>query len=251
MDMRALLGAAWKRKWLVALGFLVGAVLSFNSLYRADLEFVDGRPRVAISENSHASYEANVQLMLFDPAFGIGRAGQDRERPDSFNRTVQLAPSYAALLTSQPVMRALEASNGPVDVAIAPTPVENSPIIQVKVSGSDGARVVQIADGVAPAFMHYLKDSQESHEIPAYDRMIVRQLSAAGRPMVTISRNTEIAALAFLMPIAMVFALVFILENVTRPQVDEKEEDAALTDEHRVPSRATDDPIPSPIEASS
>lgn len=241
MDIGLLFGSAWRHKWLMLVAVLVGFSLAFSSLYKVHYDAA-GSPgqRLKLSDRSTSVYESEIQLMLFDPAFGISRAGQDYERVDSFRRAVELAPTYAHLALSDPVIASIESTTGPVDVVLDCQSVEKSPLLAVKVIGSDAARVVEIADSIAPAFQSYLTDEQNKYEVPVYDRMAVRQLAEPSPPVARVTRGAEYAAIAFIAPIMIALSIVYILENMRRNRALASQDSVNAKSAARAPADGND-----------
>jgi hypothetical protein len=219
MDLRLLVHAAWKQKWIVLIAVVAGLLLAFMTLYRIDVvREGDGRSRLAVAERSYTVYESQVQLMLFDPLFGVSRAGQDSERPDSFRRTVELAPTYAYLAVGEAVRAALEASVGLSGTSLSCQSVEKSPLLVVNVTGSDEAGVVRVASSVGSTFQEYLRAQQDTYGVPVFDRMAVRQVAEPTPLSSVVSRNIEIAAVALLAPLLIVLAVIYTREGLRRDQ---------------------------------
>lgn len=211
MDLVNVLRAASRHKLIISMAVLVGVILGVLSLYGVARDGRNGPLRLKSRSASH--YTAEADLVVDTADFAIGRADVDaggRAKVDG----VELAAVYAYIASSEPVMKSVEASIGPVDVELTVEQVPRTPVIRVLSKGKDAERTRTVADAVARSFTTYLEGLQRQHEVPAQERVIVRYI---GTPRLTAeesARTGETALLAFMLPVLGGLGLSFVIDNM-------------------------------------
>lgn len=190
-----------RRHWvLMSLGVALGLIVAVGSLYHLDRSADTPRLR----PRSFTQYKMEMQLIVIDPFFGLGRAGVNIDQPDLFMKTVILSATYAKLLTSDAVRASAERTAGPADAEITSDAVDGSPIVLLTLSGRDADHMEAYGRALAKSLQDYLQEQQEEQDISSRERMSVRLL-AVSEPIAEKSRRLETALLAFMGPVA--FAL--------------------------------------------
>jgi hypothetical protein len=156
-------------------------------------------------------------VLIDQPGFGMGRSG----RFDiTENKPTNLAPTYAYLALSDEVMRRASTTLGrPIDrqgVAIQAEAVQASPVFVVTVDGKDPAEIEKVAGAVAAAVESYVKEQQTANRIPRSERLTVAAFGAPSHAEALTSRDTEVAAVLFLIPLFLATGLALVAENVSR-----------------------------------
>lgn len=197
MDLEQVLKVVWRRKSLVVLSVIIGSLLAFNVLGQ-----------------SYTTYETSLTLILDNADFALGRAVYRLERGDSIARTTDLAPVYAALLTSDKTLDEAFSKVGERPRSVVAEPVSDSPLITLTVKGVREAVVMNTAKEVADVFIKDMVEQQNANNIAPADRVVTSILSSPAKPRAIESRRTEIAALYFLAPVATALFAVFVMENL-------------------------------------
>jgi capsular polysaccharide biosynthesis protein len=152
----------------------------------------------------------------------MGRTDTPIEKP------IVLAPTYAYFATDDTVMRALEKKYGkPLNAKIAAFPVNNSPVVQLTVEGSDPNYITKVAATAQQAFIAELESYQKTNNIPEESRIVVRPLGPASEPELVVSRQYEILAVLFMLPVIAFIGLALLVDNAKRKREAEPAVQAA------------------------
>lgn len=204
MDVLKLLGVV-KRRWVImSLAVLAGVFLAFVTVYR----YADGK----LKPRAYTQYTMDMQILVVDPAYGMGRAVGDLEAPDTFGKTILLANTYARLATSDEVQKKAEGVAGPSGAAVTAEGVQQAPIINITLEGGDEDRMKAYGVALGKALQAYLVAEQEERKIPKSDRITVRVLSKPSVRQVN-SRHWEMALLTFLAPAVVGFSLAVLRDR--------------------------------------
>lgn len=213
MDLSRILRVLWSHRWLLLAGAVFGLVLSFLSVYRIG---TDKSGTWVYEPRSYTTYRTTARVILERPGFELGRALTMKEAysyPDP-ERTINLAVTYAYMMTSDFVERDVRREVGPVKAKIEAQPVESAPIIELTVEGRDSRHIKRVAQAVVDSFARYLKKRQDTSGVPVNDRVLVAKLEGPTPPAPQRSRTTEVALLAFLAPVAAFGGAALVFENV-------------------------------------
>ncbi len=207
MDLRMAFSVLLKHKWIMLFGLLAGVLLATMSLFT--VKVVDSRAQ--FTRRSNATYTATVPVLVDLPGFGLGRADVSMDKPS------RMAPTFAYLVTSQDVLNRVVEKIGPIPVKdkVLAVEVEDSPLFQVVVEGSDSKRVSREAVAFAEAVSEYVLERQQSSDILASSRLVLSPLGSAAPPVEVQSRDVEIAAILLLLPILTAGGVAFVLENLS------------------------------------
>jgi len=196
---------------LVAAGVVAGVILALVWTYRLSWG-VDG-PK--LSPRFPATYVTSINAVIDTAQFGLGRSDTD------MYRLALMAPTYAQLLVSEPVLQDAEKSLGaPIDALVLAKPVESSPIVQLTVQGTDRVRLRAIALAVVDAFRTYVSDSQAENQTPVNLRLTIRGIDRPTEPQPVSNRQSEIALILFSLPIAAAVVLASRIEHSTENQAN-------------------------------
>jgi capsular polysaccharide biosynthesis protein len=212
-----------RKHWVITIiGVLLGVVCAFAVSYR--LAMVGGQ--LHAERRSRTTYKSEVQILISEPGYGMGSAGVVEESlPEAFGKTQAMAPVYAQLVLSDAVMNAASLKLGSgVGELVEAEAVKDCPIVKVKLTGDDPARLTKLALALAASLEEYLTKNQDDYNVPPGDRLTVGVLSAPRDPIPQRSREIELALLAFASPILLAMGVGFVLERPARP-TNESEED--------------------------
>lgn len=199
----------WRRHWLLLLvGTVVGAIVLVVTLFSVDRT---ASPPV-LQPKSFTQYKLEMQLLVVDPLFALGRAGRDPEQPDLFQKTIALSTTYAELLTSDAVLSSAKKKVGPTDIQASSENLQNSPIILLTLEGTDSGQMRTYGKAMAESLQRYLQEEQEQSGIDKYDRMSVRLISVSN-VQATSSRKWELGLLAFATPVALALGLAMMKDR--------------------------------------
>lgn len=204
MDILKLLGVVRRRWVIMSLAVLLGLALAFLTVYR----YSDGR----LKPRAYTQYTMDMQILVVDPAYGMGRAAGEAEAPDTFGKTILLANTYARLATSDDVQKMAEKVAGPSNAAVSAEGVQQAPIINITLEGGDEDQMKAYGSALGKALQAYLVAEQDERRIPKDDRMTVRVLSEPSVRQVN-SRHWEMALLTFLAPAVVGFSLAVLRDR--------------------------------------
>lgn len=208
---------AARRHWvLVLVGLLLGVLLASLAVLKVEPS-VQG-PRLSV--RSPGDYSTNMTAVINTADFGLGSSDTD------VARLAMIAPTYAEMLTSQPVLRAAQSKlppgtaiqkadstfPGSIDAQVSAEAVSQSPIVKVKVEARSKQLAVDTAVAVVSAFRRYL-DSQQSSATPVEKRLVVMEMGAPAEPQLVSNRQKEFAVVLLLLPLAMSLGLAWRIEH--------------------------------------
>lgn len=203
----------FKRHWVLGIaGLSLAAIAVLAVSYRIQPDEHGAGP--SLQSRSFTSYTVGMQLMVVDARFNVGRAGRPEDRTwDAYSTTMLLAKTYAELLTSDMVRAAAEEKVGPLEGAATAKNLEQSPLIELTLSGDDPVRLRKEGAALAAGLSGYLKSQQDEHDIPEADRITLTVVSRGDVPAVEQSRDWEVALIAFLVPLAGAAGLALLLDS--------------------------------------
>ena len=189
--------ALWRYKFIVLLAVTAGIWLAASA-----------------SSRSYTTYESNVRLILDTPSSTLVKVGIEPGERDALERTINLAQTYAYLVDSGPVKQKLRSEFGTIRETIDVQSIQDSPIIEIAVSGRFPRRVERVTEAVATGFLEHITNRQNEHEIAAGDRITVSLIGSPSSALPLKSRKTETMALMFLGPVLLGGLVVVVLENL-------------------------------------
>jgi len=209
---------AVRRHWaLVLAGLATGALLAFFTVFEVGVG-AGGGPRLTLKPLD--TYVTNLSAVIDTSAFGLGSSDTD------INRLANLAPTYAELLTSEPVLRGAETRlRGQVAIRRTDTGVEEdgaqvsaeavleSPIVKLSVEAQDRAVTIDVAVAVMAAFQEYLAASQERNGTPVEKRLAIMVVGEPVRPVLASNRRREMALLLLCLPVVVAAVVAYRLES--------------------------------------
>lgn len=195
-----------RRKWVVLLGLLVGTILAFSSLY--GFVEADGASALRLQRRSNTVYESQVSLLVDVPGFGLGRIDSP------VDHAFRMAPTYAVLVTSEPVKSTLPTRVRNGNVSVTARALENSPVFTIAAQGTNAELVSDAAKAYAHAVVDYITRMQDESEVPEDKRLSIRVLSAPTPASALSSRDLQIAALLLVMPVGVSVAWALMAEGI-------------------------------------
>ena len=207
MDLSAVLATVRKHKWLFAIAMVAGVALGVLALFQLS---ITNQRHLIITPRRTGTYSTSVSLLIEDSNYGLGRTTEE-----GIARGAQLAPTYAYLATSEPVLRLVRSRVGNIREAVVGSAVRDSPVVRIAVEGSDPDRVPVVAAAAGEGLRAYIRQYQIENSIPDYERVSLRILGKPEELQVVTSRGTEIAAILFLAPFLVAFLIAATLENLS------------------------------------
>lgn len=192
--------AARHHKWIMLIGVLAGALFALAWTYQVSwanggLDFVLRSP---------GTYVIKIDAVIDTTEFGIGRSDTD------MYKLSLMAPTYAQLVTSEPVLRRAESILGrPIDADLTAEAPASVPMVRLTVEGEDPTLLAPIASAVLEAMREYVSDNQSIYSVPAEFRLTVRGMGQPSEPELVSNRRTEIAIILFLLPIAIALTVAY------------------------------------------
>jgi hypothetical protein len=214
VDLGKMIMVLWTRRVLVLVGILIGLVTSFLAINSIQFSMNADKPFFSYEPRVQQVYSSTVRMVLDEPNFGLGRVGIIAKDERRENRDLsKLAAVYSYLLVSDDMMtlykRDLDQANGEIKAV----PIEGLPIIEITVKGNNPVAVKRIADEATTDFISYFKNEQVRNEVPPSDRISVRTIGEPSPAKVEQSRCKELALIFFLIPVALLGLVAFVLEN--------------------------------------
>jgi capsular polysaccharide biosynthesis protein len=183
---------------LIIVGILAGAVLATVWVYHVSW---DGS-RIVLTRRSPGVYTTSISAVIDTSGFGIGRSDTD------MYRLALLAPTYAQLITSEPVLEKARAKLGhEIDAELTAEPVESSPMVKLTAQGDRPERLAAVLSAVVESFKEYVTESEDTAKVPSNLRITIRGVGIPSPPTLLSNRQVEIAVIAFCLPIAGAIAL--------------------------------------------
>lgn len=209
MDIHKVVKAA-RRQWgVVLMGVLIGIVL----IAATTLQVTGSSGDRHLAPRTKDVFEARTRLLITEPNLGVARMDQNQGWPDNFTKTVAMAPTYAYLLVSDAVKEGAAAETGPLRETIKAKAIDNTPVIELTVKGTDAERTTAVSRALSASLVAYLKAEQDRGKVPAQERVHVEVLSAAQTPGRASSSMVEVGALAFMTPLLISLGLAVSIEN--------------------------------------
>jgi hypothetical protein len=195
-----------RRHWIIMLfGVLAGLIVAFAVTFQRT-------PEGTLTKRSYTTYTYEMGMLVVDPRYGIGRGIGDQENPDSFNKTVTLANTYANLATSNAVRRMADTSVGPTGAEITAAGVQQAPVFKVTLKGTDALALERYGQAMGVSLKTYLQQQQDAQKVPKGDRMAVEIISSP-RPIAESSRAWEMTLIAFLAPVLLAYGLALLRDR--------------------------------------
>lgn len=201
MELRDIFRVMWKHKVLFGLSLIVGIAMGFLS-YGA---------------RAGPVYKSSKLLLIDQPGFAIGKAGNDTAGPYVYDRTVKLAGAYSRLMTSPRVMSMVERElGGELKAQIGAGALRDAPIIKIRASAPSRSEARAAVNAVASTFKDYLVGTQNASGVPKDERIVIRSLGPASRPVAQASGGLQVVFLSFLAPVFAFVMASLMYENLKR-----------------------------------
>lgn len=222
MDLPLVAHVLWRHKRLIGGGFVVAVLLAGLAFVRVNPV---GHPKVSYREK--ARWVSYVTLLVSQEGFPWGRStlsGPQGSYADP-SRFSELATIYSHLAVSDDVLKRVM-SSGPfltTDlIQAAPILASDSsgnalPLIQIAAIADSTGAAKALARREMDAFLTYLKHQQIANKIAPRDRVVVTVVNGAQRPKLFAGRSKVPPMIAFVLVMAFVIGLAFMLENL-RPR---------------------------------
>jgi capsular polysaccharide biosynthesis protein len=213
LDVYKVLEIVWERKALLLASLLVGIIFSILSIYSINLD-LSGKKGLEITPKRFGTYVSNITVVIGDPQYSLGRAGNDPTFSESLSREMQLARIYPRIVKSYSVLNPVIKKMGKVDLDnISTRTIADTPAIQVTVKDKDAKRAHDLNLAIFRSFASYLQQNQQKNGVPENDRIYIHMLLD---PKVNIegSKKVQMFVLALLSPVVLAFLLSLVLFNV-------------------------------------
>lgn len=217
MSLSMLISIAQRYRYFIMLGVFLGFVLLMLTRFsmHPDTSNESILP-FKLEPRNQQIYRTYIDVMIDDPGFGVGQSGQVSGRRDAFRRTVELAPAYAYMATSDLILSRVEHKLGTISGAVGSNVMEDSPVFRIDVEGKSAKEAIDVAKTIVQTLTEYVQEEQVNSGIQATDRITIRALGNPAAPLVSNSMSLLKSAMAFLSPIIASFILALALENIER-----------------------------------
>jgi hypothetical protein len=201
-----------RRHWVIT---MIGVLLGVFCALLVSFKFAVAGGRMRVEKRSATTYKTELQLLITEPGYGMGSAGLlEYSLPNAFGKTREMAPVYAQLVLSDAVLRAASLKIGsPVEELVEAEAIEDTPIVQVTLTGTDARRLTALALALGQSLKEYLAKNQDFYGVPPGDRLSVSILASPKDPVPEKSREWEFALLALLVPTGTSVGIGLILER--------------------------------------
>jgi capsular polysaccharide biosynthesis protein len=213
LDVYKVLEIIWERKALFLASLLLGIIFSVLSIYNFAFDFSGGQI-LKITPKQFGTYVSNITVVIGDPQYSLGRAGNDSMFSDSLLREMQLARIYPRIVKSSSVLSPVMKKMGKVDLDnISTRTIQDTPAIQITVKDKDPKRAHDLNLEIFKSFANYLQLNQKKNEVPENDRIYIHLLLD---PKVNVegSKKVQLFVLALFSPIILAFLLSLVLFNL-------------------------------------
>ncbi len=220
MDLQLFFSTVLKHRRVIVLGLFLGLIVLALASYSVAFDFQSiYQWPFTVTPRSTGYYETSIDLAIDSPNFGMGSAGISPKSWQAFGRSIELAPTYAYIISSDFMRKRVGARIGKLsnEEQITSENVEKTPIFAVKVEGPDRQRTRRIATVAVDELRAYISDEQESERTPNTDRAIIREIGPPANPKPSQSFYPIKLSLAFLSPVLLAIIMAFVIENVERP----------------------------------
>jgi hypothetical protein len=235
MNLERHLRVLWRRRVLVACGFVLACILAFLTAFSVS---ADGPKR-----RGSEVWSSSSQILVTQQGFPWGRVtlpdsskvvgGQattpDTTRGDKIRyadptRFVNLALLYSVISHSDDVRSRLRGHPSPDQIQttlLDPTNSGNSylPIIQLTTKASTAAEALSLNMQTYDGLRGLLTAEQDSNGIKGTNRVLLSELNRPSAPVIVEGRSLTSAMLAFLMVIIATIAFAHIAEAVSMARV--------------------------------
>jgi hypothetical protein len=256
MELRQHLAVAWRFRFIIATGVIVGIVVAILASFS-----VSGS---GLKWRSDQTLQSDSTLFVTQTGFPWGRvtlptptpgvtpppAATNKERreygqPERFS---DLAVLYSYLASSSQVY-ALIQPRPPKPDQIVITPVLNEasgaglPLLKVNASANTGAEARRLNAATIEALRKYLEEEQARNGIDEDQRVQIQVVNPPGPAKVTEGRSYLGSVIAFILAVAGAFGLAYLLENL-RPR---KSPDSPADLDELELAQAWDDALDGPV----
>ena len=244
MDLARFIQVAWRFRVLLAVGFLLGTLVSVASLARIGMDGI--KPTLTYREQE--SWASASTLFITQTGFPWGRAilddtitvengGAEVQVPryGDPSRYSGLAALYAELAKSDGVQAAVMKNGGPgerVEPMVVQSPGSNTalPLMTLKAFGPTPESAQAVAVRASRAFRQFLDRQQAESGIPPEKRIKVVVTQRATAPILFEKRSIVRPIFLFLLINMGFLAIAFALENLKPRSAPPKAEDVGPYD---------------------
>jgi hypothetical protein len=175
-----------------------------------------------VSYRQNERWVSYATLLVSQRGFPWGRSNIDPQHSKFADpgRFSTLAILYSRLAASDDVERIMR-QDGPIHGKLEAAPVlasdsssEALPLIQIAGTSTSREGARQLVGRETDAFLAYLKQKQAANAISTQQRVLVTVVNAAGKPKVLTGRSKIPPLLTFVLVMALVTALAFVLDNL-------------------------------------
>lgn len=209
--------AARQHKMLIGVSVVVGMLLASATVFSIGLKGND----LKLTSRPLGNYVTSLNAVIDTSGFGLGSSETD------IIKLAYLAPTYAELLTSEPVLRKAAAAlpkgtvirrtdaelGKEVDAIVHAEPVGQSPVLKLTVEARTGALATKTAAAIMAAFKDYLVSSQDDNKTLPKDRLAIIVMGEPTAPKLASNRQREFAVLLFCLPIALALLIAYRIES--------------------------------------
>lgn len=231
MDLALYARVLWRFRLFVTLGFALAVVLACLSFYRVGFDGL----RPVLTHRQSETWQNAATLFITQRGFPEGRAlfppvptPSPGDEPETYpyasiGRFTSLVDLYAQLANSDAV-KTIMLREGPLvgTVKASPippvTPSGASPLIAIVGQGRTADAATTMAKRGTRALVTYLTQQQARSRIPADERVEVRVLKAADRPVLLEGRKKTLPIVVLLAVLSATVGLALALENA-RPRL--------------------------------
>lgn len=212
-----LLSISQKYRYLIILGVFLGFVLLILTRFSM---YPDSNNEsilpFKLEPRSQQVYRTYIDVMIDEPGFGVGQSGRVDGRRDAFRRTIELAPAYAYMATSELILSQVERKIGPLSGGVSSNVMEESPVFRIDVEGKTEKEAITVANTLVQTLAEYIQSEQNKSGILPSDRIVLKALGSPATPLESNSMSLFKSVIAFLSPIIAGFMLALALENIER-----------------------------------
>lgn len=231
MDLRHHIGVWFRWKWLLIFGVLIACALAVFVSFR--LSFKDGPD---LKWRGNAQYSATSRVFITQPGFPWGRVTLQSVVPRSTRRGKvgkridfadparfgSLAVIYSYLIQSDQIRQLIHPVPDPDQISAISQATGSGdalPLLQITTRDRSPAAAADLNNGLIDALRRYLDTQFAVNKVKAPDRVVVQVINPSKLGTKTSGHTPTLSVVAFVLVLAGVFLLVYVLENLYPPEV--------------------------------
>jgi hypothetical protein len=234
MNLRRHLDVLWRFRLILIVAAVLGIVLAILAVFRPTSHGLEWRADETWTSQSTVFVTQKGfpwgRVILPGPQATAGTVLPDGTAPqeDTDKKSEQFADPgrfsnlgilYSYFAKSDRVRALMRPMPDPDQITVTPVPASQNttevlPLLTIETSATTGAGAQKINASAIEALKSFLEREQNQSNIKDDDRVLLEVLNPPGKPILFIGRSKTPAAVAFILVMALAFALAYCLDNL-------------------------------------